>query len=92
MLLKTKYGLPRICVDVGPWEKLAICGQIYVLENLTFVNHVDLVGLYIEGEKSPDFRQLLLALSDNFLGLGPYNFLQDLTQNAYVEFPFIKSI
>ena len=66
-----------------------------VLENLTFANHVDLVGPYIQAEKyklSPDFRQLILALFDKLLDVGPYIFLRDLTQNAYVEFSFIKSI
>ena len=41
-------------VDVGPTgqcEKSTICGQIYILENLTSANHVDLVGVYIQSEK-----------------------------------------
>jgi hypothetical protein len=51
MLLKTKYCPPRICVDVGSCKKSTICGQIYVLENLTSANHVDLVGACIYATK-----------------------------------------
>jgi hypothetical protein len=89
MLLKTEYSSPRIRLEVGPYENSTICRQIYVLENLTLANRVDLVGVYIQGEKYkyrslgnifpllgllPDFRELILTLFNTFVDVGPYKF------------------
>jgi hypothetical protein len=61
--------------------------QIYVLENLTLANCLDLVGVYIQGEKYkyrslgnicpllgllPDFRELILTLFNKFVDVGLY--------------------
>ena len=89
MLLKTEYCPLRIHLDAGSCENLTICCQIYVLENLTLANRVDLVDVYIQGEKYkyqslgnifpllrllPDFRELILTLFNKFVDVGPYKF------------------
>ena len=51
MLLKTKYFLPQIHLEVGPCKGSTISEQIYVLENLSLANHVDLVRIETQGRQ-----------------------------------------
>ena len=45
MQLKTKYYPRQILLAVGPCDGSTISDKIYVLENLSSANHVDLVSI-----------------------------------------------
>ena len=86
MLLKTKYYPRQILLAVRPCDGSTIYDQIYVVENLSLANHVDLVSIDTQGRQwkyerfgnifmllvlFTDFWQLT-GLIDEILDVRPY--------------------